>query len=594
MKRTRRGPRRGTAWIAAALLLAGSWWNPRATGALPVPVHFDPAAVTASPVSMTIAGYLSFGGVLPSAGAELAAYDPDGVLCGVSGVDPASGAFILHIYGDDDTSAADEGALPGEALTLSVYDPVNGESRGTALIWSDTLPPFTDKGSFRRDVDGPGTGAPDSDGDGVPDTVDACPGTPAGTVVDAAGCPASQPDDENDDDGDGVANTLDRFPSDPAASVDTDGDGFPDAWNVGRSAADSTTGLTLDAFPADPAASLDSDGDGYPDAWNVGYTQADSTTGLILDQYPGNPNAHAPPPTPVVTSAALADGGLRGPLVLRFSPYEGTALTPARVRVAIDDTTAGSEEALLAELSAPGYPVRVPLAPGLLLAGRHYAVQLQHLDATGEWSAWSTPAALAVPAVDPLDTDGDGVQDTAAVAGYTDVDADGVDDRTQAGLVVVAEAQSGAGQPVGLTPSAGSLTAVSVTGTAALPADQQPPSGLTLPYGVFGFRVDGLTHGQDVDMTFHFPAPLPAGTRWLKLDPIDGLVDITDRATITDNRVVLRLTEGATPDDADRVKNAVLIDPSGPAVPAASALPAPETGGGGGGGGGCFLQSLDG
>ncbi|MDF1554355.1 MAG: hypothetical protein P1P84_14890 [Deferrisomatales bacterium] len=557
MKRTLRGPRRGTAWIAAALLVAGSWWNPRGTGALPVPVHFDPAALRPTPTSMTLAGYLTLGGAAPQAGAELAAYDPQGTLCGVSGVEPASGAFTLHVYGDDAGTAADEGALPGEALTLNVYDPVNGESSGTALIWSAPLPPFTDKGSFRRDVDGPGTGAPDSDGDGV-------------------------------------ANTLDRFPSDPAASVDTDGDGFPDAWNVGRSAADSTTGLTLDAFPADAAASVDSDGDGYPDAWNADCTEADSTTGLVLDQYPANPNAHAPPPTPVVASAALADGGLRGPLVLRFSPYEGTAVTPARVRVAIDDTTAGSAEALLAELPIPGYPVRVPLAPGLLLAGRHYAVQLQHLDTTGEWSAWSTPVALEVPESDPLDVDGDGVQDTAEVAGYTDVDGDGVDDRTQTGLVVVAEAQSGAGQPVGLTPSAGSLTAVSVIGTAALPADQQPPSGLALSYGVFSFRVDGLTHGQDVDMTFHFPAPLPAGTRWLKLDPIEGLVDITDHATITDNRVVLRLTEGASPDDADRVENAVLIDPSGPAVPAASVLPAAETGGGGGGGGGCFLQSLDG
>ena len=40
--------------------------------------------------------------------------------------------------------------------------------------------------------DGPGTGgvqAPDSDGDGVPDDVDACPGTSLGAVVDAAGCP---------------------------------------------------------------------------------------------------------------------------------------------------------------------------------------------------------------------------------------------------------------------------------------------------------------------------------------------------------------------------------------------------------------------
>jgi hypothetical protein len=57
----------------------------------------------------------------------------------------------------------------------------------------------------------------------------------------------------NDSDGDGVSNTLDAFPLDVAASVDTDRDGRPNAWNAGRSAADSTTGLTLDAFPNDSA-----------------------------------------------------------------------------------------------------------------------------------------------------------------------------------------------------------------------------------------------------------------------------------------------------------------------------------------------------
>src|SRR6185295_14102869 len=33
----------------------------------------------------------------------------------------------------------------------------------------------------------------DGDGDGVPDTADACPGTPAGTPVDSTGCPLPPP-----------------------------------------------------------------------------------------------------------------------------------------------------------------------------------------------------------------------------------------------------------------------------------------------------------------------------------------------------------------------------------------------------------------
>ncbi|ASK33433.1 OmpA family protein [Alloalcanivorax mobilis] len=54
--------------------------------------------------------------------------------------------------------------------------------------------------------------ATDSDGDGVPDTSDRCPGTPAGAAVDATGC-------ELDDDGDGVVNSKDQCPDTPARAL---------------------------------------------------------------------------------------------------------------------------------------------------------------------------------------------------------------------------------------------------------------------------------------------------------------------------------------------------------------------------------------
>ncbi|HLR16859.1 MAG TPA: OmpA family protein [Alcanivoracaceae bacterium] len=57
----------------------------------------------------------------------------------------------------------------------------------------------------------------DSDGDGVPDSIDECPNTPAGVAVDAVGCPL-------DSDGDGVPDYLDMCPDTPAgALVDEDG-----------------------------------------------------------------------------------------------------------------------------------------------------------------------------------------------------------------------------------------------------------------------------------------------------------------------------------------------------------------------------------
>jgi len=59
----------------------------------------------------------------------------------------------------------------------------------------------------------------DSDGDGVPDPLDQCPGTPAGVAVDAVGCPL-------DSDGDGVPDYLDQCPGTPAG-VAVDAVGCP-------------------------------------------------------------------------------------------------------------------------------------------------------------------------------------------------------------------------------------------------------------------------------------------------------------------------------------------------------------------------------
>lgn len=57
----------------------------------------------------------------------------------------------------------------------------------------------------------------DSDGDGVYDALDNCPGTPAGVAVDRNGCPP-------DSDRDGIADNLDKCPGTPAgAAVDRNG-----------------------------------------------------------------------------------------------------------------------------------------------------------------------------------------------------------------------------------------------------------------------------------------------------------------------------------------------------------------------------------
>lgn len=100
---------------------------------------------------------------------------------------------------------------------------------------------------------------PDSDGDGVIDDLDKCPGTPKGVKVDKAGCPL-------DSDGDGVADYLDKCPGTPkgvkvdkaGCPLDTDGDGVADYLDK---CPDTPKGVKVDKA----GCPLDSDGDGVPD-----------------------------------------------------------------------------------------------------------------------------------------------------------------------------------------------------------------------------------------------------------------------------------------------------------------------------------------
>jgi OOP family OmpA-OmpF porin len=102
----------------------------------------------------------------------------------------------------------------------------------------------------------------DSDGDGVFDDADACPGTPAGAAVDAQGCPPPA-----DADGDGVLDAADACPGTARGAkvdargceLDSDGDGVKDSADR---CPNTPAGRTVDA----QGCELDSDGDGVKDS----------------------------------------------------------------------------------------------------------------------------------------------------------------------------------------------------------------------------------------------------------------------------------------------------------------------------------------
>ena len=129
----------------------------------------------------------------------------------------------------------------------------------------------------------------DSDNDGVPDYLDECPGTPQGAPVDKKGCPI-------DSDGDGVPDYTDLCPNTPAeisvddygCPIDKDGDGVPDYLDL---CPDTPYEVEVDKY----GCPVDEDLDGVPD---------------YLDQCPGTlPGVQvdengcelviAPPPPPI-------------------------------------------------------------------------------------------------------------------------------------------------------------------------------------------------------------------------------------------------------------------------------------------------------
>ncbi|NLR81010.1 thrombospondin type 3 repeat-containing protein [Chitinophaga eiseniae] len=64
----------------------------------------------------------------------------------------------------------------------------------------------------------------DSDNDGVTDSDDKCPNTPAGVQVGPDGCPVPQDPSADDTDGDGVPNAYDLCPNTPwGTPVDSHG-----------------------------------------------------------------------------------------------------------------------------------------------------------------------------------------------------------------------------------------------------------------------------------------------------------------------------------------------------------------------------------
>lgn len=162
---------------------------------------------------------------------------------GSSGTDP-----FINYGGGVKYVLADNLALRADIRHLLVFD----SSRNNYMFSLGVVYRF---GGAAKEVT-------DSDGDSVRDSLDACPDTPKGLSVDAAGCPL-------DADGDGVYDSVDKCPDTPKAvrvekdgcPLDSDGDGVYDYLDKCPHTA---KGVKVDETGCAPFFA-DSDGDGVLD-----------------------------------------------------------------------------------------------------------------------------------------------------------------------------------------------------------------------------------------------------------------------------------------------------------------------------------------
>ena len=148
--------------------------------------------------------------------------------------------------------------------------PSTADSDGDGVIDSNDLCPDTPAGS-EVDVNGCVIVFNDADNDGVEDSVDSCPNTPAGSTVDSNGCVIVF----NDADNDGVGDSVDLCPgTEPGSTVDSDG--CPVIENevaIGEGdiliggAGSSRPGYALYVFDNDPASAGSNCNDGCASNW---------------------------------------------------------------------------------------------------------------------------------------------------------------------------------------------------------------------------------------------------------------------------------------------------------------------------------------
>ncbi|MGE0083825.1 MAG: PKD domain-containing protein [Desulfococcaceae bacterium] len=112
-----------------------------------------------------------------------------------------------------------------------------------------------------------------------------------------------------------------------------------------------------------------------------------------------------------------------------------------------------------------------------------------------------------------------------------------------------------------------------------------------MPFGLAGFRIFVNEPGAAAEIVIHLSESVPSGSKWHEYDSANGWNDISYlTATDRTNRIItLKITDSGN-GDADGTANGIIVNFSGPVIPALRNLSV--SGPDSGNAGGCFINSL--
>gem|GEM_PF-1470534 len=407
----------------------------------------------------------------------------------------------------------------------------------------------------------------------------------------------------NDYDDDGVTDLQEyQNGTNPVIKADTDSDNIPDDWEIayfegtsrdgaGDFDGDGLTDLAEYEHKTKPTF-IDTDWDGYTDGEEV-------ICGSDPILHSDTPESHRPSKPVFTEDTDTTDVSLRYHLFKAdtYSDPDGDSLFSSEWQISAD-VSFSEDKIILHKTLELGTGILVEesdlllftMSETLFLADKDYWIRVKLTDSTGLSSVWSDPLTFFTVMENPYDLDVDGIDDQYEAGQDTDTNTNGVND-SEEGILAVSDAEQG--KTTGVSINNGTLSGLTSLSTADLPDGIL--GGIQMPYGLFSYRVDGLTPGEEVNITFYFPEAIPSDAGWYKYDSADGdIYDYTENISIDGSKVVLTITDGG-PGDEDGLANGIIIDPSGP-VFAQDTDTDTDTDDGtanndSGGGGGCFIAT---